>query len=65
MVRIPRTQESRRRTYMKARKRSSVGDPDLQDPQDVFGPPGSGSMSQRYGSGSSSGSGGGGVPLFS
>jgi hypothetical protein len=39
MVRIPRTQESRRRTYMKARKRSSVEDPDLQYPQDVFGPP--------------------------
>jgi hypothetical protein len=31
---------------------ASVGDPDLH----VFGPPGSGSLSQRYGSGSSSGS---------
>ena len=30
---MPKTQESRRRTYLKARKRSSVGDPDL-DPQD-------------------------------
>ncbi len=29
----------------------SVGDPDPQDPH-VFGPPGSGSISQRYGSGS-------------
>ncbi len=29
----------------------SVGDPDPQDPH-VFGPPGSGSNSQRYGSGS-------------
>jgi hypothetical protein len=37
---------------------SSVGDPDPKpDPQDphVFGPPGSGSISQRYGSGSGSG----------
>ncbi len=34
---------------------SSVGDPDPQDPH-VFGPPGSGSISQRYGSGSRSGS---------
>jgi hypothetical protein len=32
---------------------SSVGDSDPQDPQ-VFGPPGSGSISQRYGSGSGS-----------
>ena len=32
--------------------KSSVGDPDPQ----VFGPPGSGSISQRYGSGSGSGS---------
>jgi hypothetical protein len=32
---------------------SSVGDPDPQDPH-VFGPPGSGSISQRYGSGSGS-----------
>jgi hypothetical protein len=31
-----------------------VGDPDPQDPH-VFGPPGSGSISQRYGSGSGSG----------
>ncbi len=30
---------------------SSVVDPDPQDPH-VFGPPGSGSISQRYGSGS-------------
>ncbi len=29
----------------------SVGDPDPQDPH-VFGPPGSGSISRRYGSGS-------------
>ncbi len=37
----------------------SVVDPDLSDPSDphVFGPPGSGSTSQRYGSGSGSGSG--------
>ena len=34
----------------------SVADPDLPDPR-VFGPPGSGSTSQRYGSGSCSGSG--------
>jgi hypothetical protein len=37
----------------------SVGDPDPEpDPQDshVFGPPGSGSISQRYWSGSGSGS---------
>ena len=34
---------------------SSVGDPDSQDPH-VFGPPGSGSICQRYGSGSGSGS---------
>jgi hypothetical protein len=32
---------------------ASVGDPDPQDPH-VFGPPGSGSISQRYGSGSGS-----------
>jgi hypothetical protein len=35
--------------------KGSVGDPDSEpDPQDphVFGPPGSGSISQRYGSGS-------------
>jgi hypothetical protein len=32
----------------KVRAKSSVGDPD----PDVFGPPGSGSISQRYGSGS-------------
>jgi hypothetical protein len=40
----------------------SVGDPDP-DPQDphVFGPLGSGSVSQRYGSGSGSGI----LPLFS
>ncbi len=31
----------------------SVGDPDPQDPH-VFGPSGSGSISQRYGSGSES-----------
>jgi hypothetical protein len=30
---------------------NSVGNPDPQDPH-VFGPPGSGSISQRYGSGS-------------
>jgi hypothetical protein len=30
---------------------SSVADPDLPDPY-VYGPPGSGSVSQRYGSGS-------------
>jgi hypothetical protein len=41
--------------------RHSVADPDLNldpDPPDphVFGPPGSGSISQRYGSGSRSGS---------
>ncbi len=34
---------------------NSVGDPDPQDPH-VFGPPGSGSISQMYGSGSGSGS---------
>ncbi len=33
----------------------SVADPDPSDPY-VFGPPGSGSISQRYGSGSGSGS---------
>jgi hypothetical protein len=32
---------------------TSVGDPDLKDPH-VFGPPGSGPISQRYGSGSGS-----------
>jgi hypothetical protein len=32
---------------------SSVADPDLPDPH-VFGPPGSGSTSQRYGSGTGS-----------
>jgi hypothetical protein len=32
---------------------NSAGDPDPQDPH-VFGPPGSGSISQRYGSGSGS-----------
>jgi hypothetical protein len=33
---------------------SSVGDSDPQDSPHVFGPPGSGSISQRYGSGSRS-----------
>jgi hypothetical protein len=32
--------------------KSSVGDPDLDSDPGVFGPPGSGSTSQRYGSGS-------------
>jgi hypothetical protein len=36
--------------------KSSVPDPDPMDPH-VVGPPGSGSISQRYGSGSGSGSG--------
>jgi hypothetical protein len=42
---------------MSVRRYSSVVDPDLEpDPQDphVFGPSGSGSISQRYGSGSGS-----------
>jgi hypothetical protein len=38
-----------------SKTKSSVGDPDPQDPH-VFGPPGSGSISQKYGSGSGSGS---------
>ncbi len=35
---------------------TSIGHPDPQDPH-IFGPPGSGSISQRYGFGSGSGSG--------
>jgi hypothetical protein len=35
----------------KMRKKSSGGDPDPEDPHD-FGPPGSGTVKQRYGSGS-------------
>jgi hypothetical protein len=40
-----------RSTNTKYMKGISVGDPDPQDPH-VFGPPGSGSTRQRYGSGS-------------
>jgi hypothetical protein len=40
-----------REGYRTDRVGGSVGDPDPQDPH-VFGPPGSGSISQRYGSGS-------------
>jgi hypothetical protein len=38
-------------TLVKSLHNSSVADPDLSDPYGV-GPPGSGSVSQRYGSGS-------------
>jgi hypothetical protein len=43
-------------SILSGRAQTSVADTDLNPDPHVFGPPGSGSISQRYGSGSGSGS---------